>query len=152
MLNKTTALLSALLISSVAHGGEIYKWKDKDGQVHFGDSSTQAKMQNSEKVQLNGTTVTATQHKEAEEIATRNKLQAADKQNTTPATSPPVGSTQTSQNISPSKRKEKECRKEWRRYKESQDCFAPYAINGGGVRGDAYEHCADVRQPTQYCD
>ncbi len=43
------------------------------------------------------------------------------------------------------------CEEEWKRYRESQKCFAPYAKDGGGVRGDAFEHCTEVSQPA-FCN
>jgi hypothetical protein len=154
MLNKTTALLSALLITTAAYGGEIYKWKDKDGQIHFGDSSYQAKTQSPEKVKLTGTKVTAAQRKEAEDIAENNRMRAAGKPTATPDASPavPADSTQTGQTMSPSKRKIKECQEAWRKYKESQECFGQYALVGGGINGVAFQHCTDIKQPAEFCD
>ncbi len=47
--------------------------------------------------------------------------------------------------------KSSKCEEEWKRYRESQECFAPYAKVGGGVRGEAFEHCTVVAQPA-FCD
>lgn len=158
MLNKTTAMLSALLITTVAYGGDIYKWKDKDGKTHFGDSPIQAKMQNSEKVKLTGTNISATQRREAEELAARNKVLAADKPIapsdavSDAASAVSDASTPTSQPISPSQKKKKECQEAWGRYKESQECFGQYALANGGVNGLAFQHCTVVRQPAELCD
>jgi hypothetical protein len=154
MLNKTTAMLSALLITTVAYGGDIYKWKDKDGKTHFGDSSFQGKIQNSEKVKLTGTNITAAQRREAEEVAARNKVRAADKPIALPDAVSAVSdaSTQTSQTISPSQKKKNECQEAWRMFKESQECFGQYALTNGGVNGLAFQHCVEVRQPAELCD
>ncbi len=34
---RSFILLSALLACAAASAGEVYKWKDKDGHVHYGD-------------------------------------------------------------------------------------------------------------------
>jgi len=154
MLNKPTALISVFLIATVAHGGEIYKWKDKDGKIHFGDSSFQAKMQNSEKVKLTGAEISAAQRNEAKEIAERNKRQAADKPVALLDAASAVSAVniQASQTITPSQKKRNECQEAWRKFKESQECFGKYALEGGGVNGVAFQHCTDIREPAEFCD
>ena len=34
---RSVILLSALLVCAAASAAEVYKWKDKDGKVHYGD-------------------------------------------------------------------------------------------------------------------
>ncbi len=43
------------------------------------------------------------------------------------------------------------CEEEWKRFRESQECFASYGKVGGGVRGEGFEHCTVVAQPA-FCD
>lgn len=154
MLNKTAAMLSALLIATVAYGGEIYKWKDKDGKTHFGDSPFQAKIQNSEKVKLKGADVTTEQRREAEEIAAKNRVPATDKPIVRQDAASAVSAVDipASQDISPSQKKNKECQEAWRQFKESQECFGKYVLDGGGINGVAFQHCTDMREPTEFCD
>ncbi len=47
--------------------------------------------------------------------------------------------------------KKKECEKKWRRYRESQACFARYRLVDGGVKAEAFKHCAEVKQP-EFCE
>lgn len=39
------------------------------------------------------------------------------------------------------------CREQWQKYRESEACFARYKIVNGGVKAEAFEHCAVVQQP-----
>jgi hypothetical protein len=34
---RSIIALSVLLVCSLASAGEVYKWKDKDGRIHYGD-------------------------------------------------------------------------------------------------------------------
>lgn len=38
-----------------------------------------------------------------------------------------------------------EARKE--RYRESQECFAPYRTATGGIKREAFRHCIELKQP-----
>lgn len=42
------------------------------------------------------------------------------------------------------------CRVAWHAYLESQRCFAPY-ITPRGVKGEAFQHCKDVPNPSGEC-
>jgi hypothetical protein len=156
MLPRTIALLAALLIAASASGGEIYKWKDKDGNVHFSDSesASKAQIQNSEKMKLHGTSVTEERRKEAEAIAAKyKKMTAHDEESShssTTAPASPDGDTPIAQDKPPAEDKKSKCLEAWRKYRESQDCFAPY-VTSRGVRGDAYQVCTEVKQP-EFCD
>lgn len=148
---RVITLLTVLSFSAVVYGGEIYKWKDKDGHTHFSDpaSTSKAQIQNSEKVKLIGSTVTDDQRNQAEAIAAKMKIH----EDRSPINSPvaPVDILQTNQDTPPAADPKSQCREEWRKYKASQDCFAPY-VTVNGVKSEAYQHCTELRQPTKFCN
>lgn len=148
---RVITLLAVLAISAVAYGGDIYKWKDKDGHIHFSDpaSASKAQIQNSEKVKLIGSTVTDAQRNQAEAIIAKMKMH----DDRSPINSPaaPGDVSQTDQDTPSVDDKKRQCQEEWRKYKASQDCFAPY-VTPRGVRGEAYQHCTELRQPTKFCN
>ncbi len=43
------------------------------------------------------------------------------------------------------------CKEKWRKYRESQACFAQYRTAKGGVRPEAFKHCNQVVQP-EFCE
>lgn len=40
------------------------------------------------------------------------------------------------------------CEEQWRRYRESLACFAPYRLVNGAIRAEAFKKCAEVKQPA----
>lgn len=41
----------------------------------------------------------------------------------------------------------RKCQEEWRKYRDSQACFARYRLVDGGLKVEAYKHCAEIKQP-----
>jgi hypothetical protein len=41
------------------------------------------------------------------------------------------------------------CAEKWDRYHKSQDCFAPYRNVNGTMKPGAFEHCTEVRYPSE---
>lgn len=151
MLRRAVAVFAVLFISAAAYGGEIYKWKDKDGHTHFSDpaSTSKAQIKNSEKVKLIGSTVTDAQRNQAEAIAA--KMKTHEDRSPVNSSAAPGDVSQADQDTPPAADPKSQCREEWRKYKESQDCFAPY-VTVNGIKGEAYQHCTELKQPTKFCN
>lgn len=45
------------------------------------------------------------------------------------------------------KDKQNQCKKAWKKYKESEACFAPYKLVNCGIKAEAFKHCTEVKQP-----
>ena len=45
-------------------------------------------------------------------------------------------------------RKDLSCEARKRRYRESQECFAPYRTATGGIKREAFQHCIELKQPN----
>ena len=43
--------------------------------------------------------------------------------------------------------KDLSCEARKRRYRESQECFAPYRTATGGIKRGAFQHCVELKQP-----
>lgn len=41
------------------------------------------------------------------------------------------------------------CAKKWDRFHKSQECFAPYHNVNGTMKPGAFEHCADIKPPSE---
>jgi hypothetical protein len=46
---------------------------------------------------------------------------------------------------------EERCEWEYRRYRESVDCFNRFRNQNGSVRGEAYRYCQEVMDPSPRC-
>jgi hypothetical protein len=47
--------------------------------------------------------------------------------------------------------REERCEWEYRQYRESIDCFNRFRNQNGSVRGEAYQYCAPVADPSPRC-
>ena len=47
--------------------------------------------------------------------------------------------------------KKNRCELAWKKYRESQACFAPYILVNGGVKAEAFKHCTEIKQP-EFCE
>ena len=43
------------------------------------------------------------------------------------------------------------CEEQWKRYRASQECFAPYRLADGGLKAEAFKHCTAIKQPD-FCE
>ncbi len=43
------------------------------------------------------------------------------------------------------------CKEQWKRYRASQECFAPYRLADGGLKAEAFKHCTVIKQPD-FCE
>jgi hypothetical protein len=41
------------------------------------------------------------------------------------------------------------CANKWDQYHKSQECFAPYQNVNGTMKPGAFEHCTDIKYPTE---
>jgi hypothetical protein len=41
------------------------------------------------------------------------------------------------------------CAEKWDRYQKSEECFGPYHNVDGTMKPGAFEHCTDIKQPTE---
>lgn len=44
-----------------------------------------------------------------------------------------------------------DCAARLRRYRESQECFAPYRMANGAIKAEAYRHCVELTDPSAQC-
>ncbi len=63
------------------------------------------------------------------------------------APSPSAATSAGSQNTADVANRKKRCQEEWRKYRESQACFAPYRLADGGIKAEAFKHCTELKQP-----
>lgn len=149
--NPAALLVSISLLpgaAPLAGAAEIYRWVDEQGQVHYGNAVPEAQKLKAREIDLQGSERTAEQRLEAQaraqdesvraEAMTQQRAKAAEAR-AAPSSSATHGRT-TDKNIT--------CEEQWRRYRESLACFAPYRLVNGAIRAEAFKKCAEVQQPA----
>lgn len=138
---KSVVLLSIMLASATAYG-EVYKWTDEKGQVHYDNALSKSRKESAEKIKVKNVSVMQSEHPEGG----MRYVPSPREQNNQGTATPDAAAADSG---APAGNKGSKCEEEWRKYRESQACFAPYVIGGGrGVRAEAYEHCTSVSQPA----
>jgi hypothetical protein len=146
MAHRIALLFLLCSASLMALGGEVFKWVDENGKVHYGESVPERYKRNAKKVDLTDVEGSSAQQEEAKARAARDKARAESLQRARerqadapqPATALPAEVPMAGD----------ECEEQMRKYLESQDCFAPYVnANGGGIKPEAFQHCTEIKQP-----
>lgn len=136
-----------------ASAGNIYRWVDEKGMVHYGDTvPDQYKSTATRKSELKDAQPTTSPGDEAAAQKARERARAVLERKPEDAAPPPVNApaagapaadTTDTSNLS--------CEQQWARYNASQGCFAPFRNADGSVRAEAYQNCTQVPQPAR-CD
>ena len=163
MVRKVAA---ALLFGSFAlstPAAEIYKWSDENGQTQYGHSVPGAYRGNARPIDVKLLQPTDAQRREAEARLARDKDRAASMMKQRIASQeqpkPQIAAPQVASQIPragatvrPARSGEgrAQCEAEWKRFTESQDCFAPYRTRYG-IKAEAFKYCVEVPQPA-YCE
>ncbi|MGA7595306.1 MAG: DUF4124 domain-containing protein [Gallionella sp.] len=147
---KSTGLLAIVLASITAYGDPIYKWTDENGRVHYGDSTPKSQKNVAKNINLKSVSITESMHQETETRNAKDKGQSSQINKLIESKDSRVeasDSAQVNNGKAAAGNKESKCEEEWRKFRESQACFAPFAKEGGGFRGEAFEHCTEIPQP-----
>ena len=149
--------LSTLLPLSL-HAADIYRWVDEEGRTHMSDTVPD-KYRNSATRVDTGPEPTPQQREEAAARAASEKKRAeeAAQRRSREATDAGVGTAPLSPAppIKPAPRATRsasDCAELLRRYRESQECYAPYRMANGAVRQEGFVLCGpDVPDPSGQC-
>jgi hypothetical protein len=138
-------LLLFCVLSLAARAGEVFRWVDENGKVHYGDTIPERYKQQAKKVDAPGAGLTDAQRQEAEARNAKDRAAAESLQkaretqpNAPQVAAPPAPDAPKAAN---------ECEDQMRKYLQSQDCFAPYRNANGGINPEAFQRCAEVKQP-----
>lgn len=156
---KLFLTLLALLItcagfSLTASASEIYRWVDEKGQTHVADTVPARYKNSAKKIDTSASKVSKEERAAALQRAEEVKKAAAARAPTPTAASPtasPEGySLEPDANTKRSNPDDADCARLRREYDQSQACFAQFATQTG-IKGEAYDHCQSVPDPTPRC-
>ncbi len=153
------AFFAALLLGTQAgaQAGDIYRWVDEAGQTHLSDVVPDKYKDSARHIDSRQYELTPEQQREAAARAARERARASESpappaaDAPSPATppapvSPPVIKRPT-EGVTPST----DCATWWRLFRESEVCFYPFRLVGGGIKPEAFEHCNVIPSPEPRC-
>lgn len=146
---RSAVSIACLLFPALSFGSDIYKWTDENGQVHYGSTKQQAQNNDAQRIKLRGAAITESDYQNAVSRSARENALAEKKVKPNEALTTPPSNTPNSASDSPSTTdKKNRCEEEWRKYRESLSCVAPYKVVGGGTKEEAAQHCTIMSQPA----
>lgn len=151
------SVLLAAGLPPPALAADIYRWVDENGQTHLSDRVPDRYRNSAVKVDPGPTGVTAEQQRQAQESNARIKAAADEEaqrraaEEAAEGRTAPVPPAPAIQPRPPPARSAK-CEDLMRRYRASQECFAPYRMANGALRPEAFTLCGpDIPDPSPEC-
>ncbi len=150
--------LWGVLAASLAFGAgatDIYRWVDENGRTHLSDVVPERYRDTATRVDSRSHELTPEQRREARERAARE----AERANPAPpaaaqvplAPAPAALPTAVVKRPAQTVTENTDCATWWRLYQESQECFGPFRLVGGGIKLEAFEHCNEIPSPELRC-
>lgn len=131
MVKNWPALVFLGLVCASSWAGEIYKWIDENGTIQMGDMVPPKYRSKAKRLNY-------------QEVTPAIRPQA-------PVSSPPPFSrsqTPEATVVPAAKAGDADSYEEkMRKYRASQECFAPYRNATGGIKAEAFQHCTDLPEP-----
>src|SRR6266571_2452417 len=144
MVDKLAFLLLLGSLSLVAHGADVFRWIDDDGKIHYGDTVPERYKQKAQKLDSKDAEVTAAQRTEAAARLAKEKARVDSLEKAREAKS--ASRSAPSPDIPPAGNNTNECQEQLKKYLDSQTCFAPYMLKGGGIKPEAFQNCTEVKE------
>jgi hypothetical protein len=135
------ALVAGFVLVGAAHAVDVYKWKDSQGVVHYGDHPPAASAASASLLSVPGNGMTAAEEDAAEERLARVRAQIG----------APSGE-EAAQEVRPQGRhrvRSATCADAWKQYDDAAACFSRNRVtdNGKGVTATGAAVCKELPQP-----
>jgi hypothetical protein len=147
MVYRVIFLLSLCLVTFGSRGAEIFKWVDENGRTHYGASVPDKYKKSAKSFDRQVTGPTEAQRQESEARLAKDKAAAESTATSKAKSNQPPAKSPSRPAIAGTDDKDTSCEAQKRRYEQSIDCFAPYINANGGIKAEAFQHCAEVKQP-----
>lgn len=162
---RVLAAIALMPAAGLCLATDIYRWVDEQGHTHMADAVPERYKASAAKTNSKRFEVSQSDHlaalariaKERERLAAeqaRVEAEAAERARAEAAqrsAAPAPGSAASRAASRSGKPSVAECAGLWREYFKSQECFAPYRLSGGGIKGEAFDHCTQIVSPMQQC-
>jgi hypothetical protein len=149
---KISLSILFLALPFCVQAADLYRWVDEDGKTHFSDIVPEKYKKSAKRYDSGQYKVNEADRKAAQERARQVAEHPVNK-------TAPQETAQDKQSISmdaPAKQQKKpvnpnDCNALRQQYAESQACFSTFRNANGSVRGEAFERCVDVPDPSIKC-
>jgi hypothetical protein len=149
---KLGILICFASLSFSPQAADIYRWVDDRGRTNLSDSVPDQYRKSATKIDARAFEPTAEQRREAEERARRDRAKAQtieeDKARSASQDATQAGSVTRPKS---SAKVANDCDEQYRVYRESLECFAPYVMANGATRAEAFSKCTPVKDPSPRC-
>jgi Domain of unknown function (DUF4124) len=152
------ATAAALAFASAAPAATIYRWVDKAGKTHFGDTVPSEYRNVAKPIENKVTAPSAEEQRQAIERAAQASKPASSAVGAASAASAASAPKRTAVADAPTPKRPPQaptentnCQTWLLLYLESLDCFGPYRTVGGATKAEAFEHCTPVIEPPPRC-
>ncbi len=147
MIYRILFLLAFASMSAGTYAADVYKWIDDKGRTQYGESVPAKFKKSATKVDVTIPEPTEAQRQEAAARAVNDKaaaesLPANSAKPAKPRSAPPPPA------VASADARTKQCEADWKKYRESEACFAPYKSKAGSISPEAFQHCVEVKEPT----
>lgn len=145
---KNIVLLFFGLLYAGFSQADTYKWVDENGRTNFGDTVPEKYKARSEKVEIKENVVPANKTQSLPKAEEESGTQTENPKENLKQEQPKVLEMAPPKDLPTSQLKSNEdCEAQMQKYKESQECFAPYRTVRGGIKEEGVNRCTVVQQP-----
>ncbi|MEO8158285.1 MAG: DUF4124 domain-containing protein [Betaproteobacteria bacterium] len=149
MIYRIVLLLGFVSISAWSYAEDIYKWIDDQGRVQYGQQVPAKYKSAATKIEVKIPEPTPAERKQAAARAAKNRTKEKSIATREPKTPKPRPEAPPAAAVAATAEGETgRCEAQWKRYRESEACFAPYRSNAGTLNSEAFQHCVVVKEPT----
>ena len=144
LLNLATVLTLALGLGSAAAQTEVYRWKDSNGKVHFGDRPDAGDARGAQRVVVPAPNL-------ADGLKARPAASTVEAAPAVVTPKPPVRpATASTAPLGVAAQQQDSCKAQWATYDDSAACYRACGTNSrGGARNNAAcSHCTDTPMPS----
>lgn len=127
MLGRLATLVGLAFLGSL-HAADIYRWVDETGRTHMSDTVPEQYRKSATRTDARKFEVSDEQRREAEARAERDRAKVRASEEARSRSLEPGQAAPAAGAPKPAASAAGDCAEQYRRYRESLDCFAPYVI------------------------
>ncbi len=139
-----TAIVLCLISIPCVHAITVYRWIDAKGRINYSEKVPENRRASAIAIDIGNMEMTDAQKKaaaaklygEQESLRTRTPGVAVPPQRAASAAAAPAP-----------QRPLTACEAAWKKFNDSQACFAPYRFADGKIRPEGFKKCQEVTQP-----
>lgn len=152
MIKRPAILLCLGSLCCSSYAGDIYRWVDDQGRTHLSDIVPEKYKKSAKRIDSRQFEVSDEQRQEAEARAAQERSRADQMtEGRSTGRTESTGTTVVRGTGRAGTNAGNDCAAQFRMYRESLECFAPYVTVTGAVKAEAFVFCTPVPDPSHRC-